>query len=108
MTGIVDFRTELLDELGDPISNANPLPVTPGSGGGAIGVYALNDFIDGDPLYVGKAKADGTWLLQKFSTTTGEMRYANISNNPGVTTYASAWTNRTTLVYGLFQSLTGV
>lgn len=34
MTGIVDFRTELLDENGDPISATNPLPTTGGGGGG--------------------------------------------------------------------------
>lgn len=28
MTGIVDFRTELLDETGAPIDDANPLPVS--------------------------------------------------------------------------------
>jgi hypothetical protein len=34
MTGIVDFRTQLLDETGAPIDGANPLPVTGGGGGG--------------------------------------------------------------------------
>jgi hypothetical protein len=111
MTGIVDFRTSLLDKTGAPIDGANPLPVTGGGGGGGggpIDAYALNDFFDGDPLYLGKAKSDGTWLLQKYGTTSGEMRYANVSNNAGVTTYASAWSGRTGLTYGLFQTLTGV
>ena len=35
MTGIVDFRTELLDELGNPINALNPLPTTGGGGGGS-------------------------------------------------------------------------
>lgn len=111
MTGIVDFRTSLLDETGAPIDGANPLPVTGGGGGGggsALDPYALNDFLDGDPLYLGKVKFDGTWLLQKFSSATGEMRYANVSNNAGVTTYASAWSGKAGLTYGLFQTLTGV
>jgi hypothetical protein len=111
MTGIVDFRTSLLDEIGNPINSGNPLPTTGGGGGGGGGVfdfYALNDFLDGDPLYLGKAKSDGTWLVQKYTGSTGEMRYANLSNNAGVTTYATAWTNKTTLTYGLFQTLTGV
>ena len=34
MTGIVDFRTELLDDLGNPINALNPLPTTGGGGGG--------------------------------------------------------------------------
>jgi hypothetical protein len=107
MTGIVDFRTVLLDENGSPIDQANPLPVS-GSGGSATESYLLNDFADGDPLYIGKAKSDGTWLVQKYSATTGAMRYANISNNAGVTTYAAAWSGKASLTYGLFQSLTGV
>ena len=110
MTGIVDFRTALLDETGAPIDDANPLPVTGGGGGGGSPTdpYTLNDFLDGDPLYLGKAKSDGTWLVQKYSTSSGEMRYANLSNNAGVTTYASAWSGRAGLTYGLFQTLTGV
>lgn len=111
MTGIVDFRTSLLDKTGAPIDVGNPLPVTGGGGGGggaALDPYALNDFLDGDPLYLGKAKSDGTWLLQKYTSSSGEMRYANLSNNAGVTTYASAWSGKTGLTYGLFQTLTGV
>jgi hypothetical protein len=108
MTGIVDFRTSLLDEAGAPIDGDNPLPVTGGGGGGPTEVYALNDFLDGDPLYLGKVKADGTWLLQRFSATTGQMRYANVSNNAGVATYTSAWANRLTLTYSPFQELSNV
>lgn len=35
MSGIVDFRTQLLDEEGAPIDATNPLPVTGGGGGGS-------------------------------------------------------------------------
>ena len=111
MTGIVDFRASLLDENGIPITDANPLPVSGGGGGGGSGGvfdhYALNDFADGDPLYLGKAKSNGTWLLQRYSPSSGEMRYANLSNNAGLT-YATAWSGRVSLNYTLFQSLTGV
>jgi hypothetical protein len=104
MTGIVDFRAELLDENGLPITDSNPLSTT---GGGGVDAYLLNDFIDGEPQYIGKAKADGTWLIQRFSTTGGAMRYANVSNNTGLA-YDAAWSSRTTLNYVLFQQLVGV
>lgn len=110
MTGIVDFRTELLDETGAPITASNPLPTTGGGGGGgggAISAYALNDFVDAIPLYLGKVKSDGTWLVQRYNSSTGEMRYANLSNNAGLT-YATAWSGRASLNYALFQTLTGV
>lgn len=45
MTGIVDFRTELLDELGNPISASNPLPTTGGGGGGG-GTLSDTVFVD--------------------------------------------------------------
>jgi hypothetical protein len=130
--GVLHQRIKLgigADGVAVDVSAANPMPITastplavtggltdeqlratpvPISGGSAIDPYALNDFLDGDPLYLGKVKADGAWLLQKFSSTTGEMRYANVSNNAGVTTYASAWSGKAGLTYGLFQTLTGV
>jgi hypothetical protein len=36
MTGIVDFRTSLLDENDAPINALNPLPTTGGGGGGML------------------------------------------------------------------------
>jgi len=87
MTGIVAFRTSLTDENGLSIDSGNRLPVDGvGGGGSLIDSYALNDFADGTPLYLGKTKSDGTWLLQKYNSSTGEMRYANVSNNPLITT----------------------
>jgi hypothetical protein len=110
MTGIVDFRTSLTDKLGGDIDALNPLPVTGGGGGGGenpIDPYLLNDFEDATPLYLGKAKSDGTWLVQRYNSGTGEMRYANLSNNAGLV-YATAWSGRVSLSYALFQTLTGV
>ena len=69
--------------------------------------YKLNNFADGDPLYVGKAKADGTWLVQRYSAGSGAMVYANLSNNGAYANYAAAWTARASLAYGTFQTLTG-
>ena len=67
--------------------------------------YFLNDFLNGDPLYLGKSAGGNTWLVQKFSTSTGEMRYASQENNPSVTTYAAAWASKTTLTYGQYQAV---
>ncbi len=71
--------------------------------------YYLNNFVDGDPLYVGKVTdSGGRWLVQRFSTSTGVMGWANVSNNPSYTTYTSAWANRLTLTYSPFQELSNV
>lgn len=102
-SGIIPYRTSLMDANGNPITVNNPLPVT---GGSAANGYSLNDFEDGTTLYVGKVKSDGTWLLQRFNG--GAMRYANLSNNSGVPSYSSAWSSRAALNYGTYQSITGV
>lgn len=60
MTGIVDFRTELLDENGDPITASNPLPVTGGGGGGG-GVLSDTVFVDSTgQLFVYRDTGSGT------------------------------------------------
>lgn len=112
MSGVVDFRTLLEDQYGNPITPLNPLPTTGGGGGGGGGSpldpYALNDLDGTDPMYIGKVTSSGAWLLQNYSASAGTMRYANLSNNAGYVSYASAWAARGTLTYGLFQTLTGV
>lgn len=47
MTGIVDFRTELLDETGAPITASNPLPTTGGGGGGTSEAEELTNSLLG-------------------------------------------------------------
>ena len=60
MTGIVDFRTELLDENGDPITASNPLPTTGGGGGGG-GVLSDTVFVDSTgQLFVYRDTGTGT------------------------------------------------
>lgn len=60
MTGIVDFRTELLDEDGNPITASNPLPVTGGGGGGG-GVLSDTVFVDSTgQLFVYRDTGSGT------------------------------------------------
>ena len=66
--------------------------------------YFLNDFLNGDSLYVGKSAGGNTWLVQKFSTTSGVMLYATQINNPTVTTYADAWAGKAGLTYAQYQA----
>lgn len=92
------------------VSEANPLPVADSAVAlkiDPLAAYSLNDLDDASPVYIGKAKGSGAWLVQRY-TAAGEMRYANLSNNPGTATYASAWTARASLVYGQIQTLTGI
>lgn len=71
-------------------------------------LYSLNNLDDSTPLYVGKSKIDGVWLIEKFDETTGSKDYANESNNPSFTDYENAWLNRLTLDYVKIHLLTGV
>jgi hypothetical protein len=71
------------------------------------GSYQANNLEDSEPLYVGKTKTDGTWLVEKFVNATGAKTYANLSNNSGVATYSDAWSNRATLTYNRFDEITG-
>jgi len=60
MTGIVDFRTELLDENGNPITALNPLPTTGGGGGGG-GSLSDTVFVDSTgQLFVYRDTGTGT------------------------------------------------
>lgn len=71
----------------------------------SIAEYYTNDIEEASTTvtYVGKEKADGTWLLMKIDITTGTViRYASEVNNALVTDYASAWADRATLVYETF------
>jgi hypothetical protein len=69
--------------------------------------YAVCNVEDAVPLYVGKVKADGRWIVQRYDAG-GVMGYANPSNNVAVSGYGSAWTQRASLAYGTFDVLTGV
>ena len=60
MTGIVDFRAQLLDENGNKITSVNPLPVTGGGGGGG-GSLSDTVFVDGNgQLFVYRDTGSGT------------------------------------------------
>ena len=73
----------------------------------ALAKFGTNDVDEASATvtYVGKTDKDGNWLVQKVDTTSGTaIRYATVTNNAGVLTYASAWTNRATLTYGTFDA----
>lgn len=70
--------------------------------------YAVNNFLDGTPMYIGKVSADGRWLLMSYNAPTGVMQYANVSNNAAYTTYAAAWAARASLTYAAYGVITGV
>lgn len=48
--------------------------------------------------YFGYTKPDGTWLVKKLTDTA--LRYATVTNNGAVTTYADAWAAIASLTYG--------
>lgn len=48
--------------------------------------------------YFGYTKPDGTWLVKKLTDTT--LRYATVTNNGAITTYADAWAAIASLTYG--------
>ena len=68
----------------------------------------IDDYTTTSVTYFCKMKTDGTWLFMKIDETGNfpTFTYANVSNNATKTTYALAYTDRTTLTYGLLNTLT--
>lgn len=56
--------------------------------------------------YIGKMDADGAWLILKIdsSSNPNSFTYASVLNNPTVTSYGDAYTNRATLTYGAYST----
>lgn len=69
--------------------------------------YSVNNVENAATTYVGKVTPGGTWLIQRYVDATGVFDYANRSNNTATTDYGSAWTNRATLTYAAYETLTG-
>jgi len=69
----------------------------------SVADYEFQDMSDSGTgiIYVGSKSKSGNYLIKKITEigTDVEVRFANISNNAGNATYASAWTNRATLAY---------
>jgi len=55
--------------------------------------------------YVGKQSVDGQWMIQKIvdtvigTITITTLQYATVVNNSTITTYTSAWSDKSTLTY---------
>jgi hypothetical protein len=75
-----------------------------------VGEYEVNDVQKtGNTTYYGQENADGVWLARKIVrtvvgvTSSTNISYASIKNNPLITTYDAAWAARTTLTYGKYS-----
>ena len=83
-----------------------------GSGGSStdLKTYILNDFevASSTLTYLGKEKNNGTWLVVSIDSSTGQFRFANVSNNSSLTTYTTAYAARATLTYDILENLTGL
>jgi hypothetical protein len=84
-------------------------PVTEGRQGatgpqGPAGVsLGVNDVDNAaDPVYVGGTTNYGNWEVRRITLATNTIEYATLINNPGVPTYASAWSGRVGLTYGTY------
>lgn len=75
-----------------------------------VNAYSVHDVaVVSSTTYVGKETAEGKWLIVSIDESSGTvLRYANVSNNSGYTTYSSAWTARASLTYDYIENLTGV
>ena len=74
-----------------------------------MGDYVTNDvddYSEDNVLYVGKENIEGKWIIMKIDMNSGiVIRGASEVNNPTVTSYADAWSNRLTLNYGYLREV---
>lgn len=69
---------------------------------------AIDDYTTTSVTYFCKMKPDGKWLFMKIDETGNfpTFTYANVSNNPTLTDYATAFAARTTATYESLNNLT--
>lgn len=69
-----------------------------------------DDYTTTNVTYVGCMKSDGTWLIKKLDETGNflTIRFANLSNNGTLTTYATAWSGRVSATYNYLNILTNL
>lgn len=70
--------------------------------------YKVNDYEQvGKTIYAGSMDHKDNWLVKRvIEDKEIAVFYANISNNPGVGTYSSAWNRRKSLRYSAFERVT--
>lgn len=57
-------------------------------------------------IYIGYSDERGNWLFKKIDTTADiSARYATKKNNPTITTYAGAYTDRVSLDYDTYDQV---
>lgn len=69
--------------------------------GGEVSVYEISDEdLAADPQYFGYLNEAGSWIIQRRNAGDGTYRYKYGSSD-----YTTAWTNRASLIYGLYNEL---
>jgi hypothetical protein len=92
------YQIRLVDNGDGTYSLATYANATPVAGTG----FEVNDVASPTSVltYAGKTDASGAWCVMKVDTTSGtSVRYATVTNNATVTSYAAAWAARATLTY---------
>jgi len=60
--------------------------------------YKVTDVVEGTTSYFGSVNKDGKWYIQRITQTPFAIRYVFGSEN-----YATAWSNRASLIYQIFS-----
>lgn len=90
----ISFRLQKLIDKPQVVAD----PMGGGGGGSTVDKYSLNGIEEGTDTYLGLINESGDYKIIKVDATS--MSYATAGNNPTVTSYTDAWTNKLTLTYG--------
>jgi hypothetical protein len=65
----------------------------------------IDNYTTTNVVYICQENSEGTWLTMKIDQTGNfpVLTYATIKNNPTMTNFTDAYTNRTTLNYNLYS-----
>jgi hypothetical protein len=67
---------------------------------GSDTTYSFSDYAGTDPLYIGSVAADGSWIIEQFSSSAKTMRYC-----VGSSGYSANWINRAGLTYSPYNEV---
>jgi hypothetical protein len=101
----IDGKTPI-NVKADPTTGELLVKSTIPEGASFFSKYGTNDIEQPSSTitYIGQEDSDGNWVIKKLDTSSGtSFRYATAVNNPSITSYSDAWTNRATLTYGTFS-----